>query len=91
MVRAGIRHSLDREPHIFYAIAMQQSVKRRAVFFVGGYDPKTPEAFFGRMRKEIARFEALWGLKSTMSPVVISADKESGRVTIETASTSPGW
>lgn len=70
---------------------MQQSVKRRAVFFIGGYDPKTPEAFFERMRKEIARFESLWGLKSSLSPVGVSQDGEIGRVTIETVSTSPDW
>lgn len=70
---------------------MQQSVKRRAVFFIGGYDPKTPQAFFERMRKEIARFESLWGLKSSLSPVGVSQDGEIGRVTIETVSSSPDW
>ena len=70
---------------------MQQSVNRRAVFFVGGYDPKTPDAFFDRMRKEIGRFEALWGVKSAISPVTVSQDDEIGQVTIETASVSPAW
>jgi len=39
---------------------MEQPVKRRALFFIGGYDPKTPDAFFGRMTKEIRRFDELW-------------------------------
>ncbi|MEP1209473.1 MAG: lipase [Rhizobiaceae bacterium] len=37
------------------------SVKRRAVFFVGGFDPKSPEAFYTRMDRENGRFEELWG------------------------------
>ena len=68
------------------ACGMTQRIKRRAVFFVGGYDPKTPAAFFDRMRKELARFEALWGVVASMSPVTVSADEEIGAVTIETAS-----
>jgi len=75
----------------FYDIAMQQSVKRRAIFFVGGYDPKTPKAFFDRMRKEIGRFEALWGLQATVSPVAALQDDEIGRVTIETTGGAPDW
>lgn len=37
-------------------------IKKRAVFFVGGFDPKSSTAFFDRMDREIARFEALWGV-----------------------------
>ncbi|MEM9732791.1 MAG: lipase [Pseudomonadota bacterium] len=37
-------------------------VKRRAVFFIGGYDPKSPDAFFKRLEREGERFEALWGV-----------------------------
>ena len=36
-------------------------VKRRAVFFVGGFDPKSPNAFYDRMDRENGRFEKLWG------------------------------
>jgi len=82
---------LDRPARIFYHIAMQQSVQRRAVFFVGGYDPKSPEAFFERLRREIARFDALWDLKSEVSAVSVSQDDEVGQVTIETAGKSPAW
>ena len=32
-------------------------VKNRCVFFIGGYDPKTPSEFFDRMAKELRRFE----------------------------------
>ena len=40
-------------------------VKRRAVFFVGGFDPKSPEAFYTRMDRENGRFEKLWGAHVT--------------------------
>ncbi|MBX3596042.1 MAG: lipase [Rhizobiaceae bacterium] len=40
---------------------MENIITKRAIFFVGGYDPKSPQTFFARMDKEIARFEKLWG------------------------------
>ena len=70
---------------------MDDPVRRRAIFFVGGYDPKTPEAFFSRLQRELARFESLWGLNSAVSPVIVSADGEIGVVTLETASPEPAW
>ncbi|MCJ8309960.1 MAG: lipase [Hyphomicrobiales bacterium] len=36
-------------------------VRNRAVFFVGGFDPKSPTAFYHRMDRENGRFERLWG------------------------------
>ncbi|MEN0041078.1 MAG: lipase [Pseudomonadota bacterium] len=36
-------------------------VSSRAVFFIGGYDPKSPEAFFERFRREAMRYEELIG------------------------------
>lgn len=63
---------------------MSEAVARRAVFFVGGYDPKTPKAFFDRMRKEIARFESLWGAEATMSPVEVNGTGEIGKSSIVT-------
>lgn len=70
---------------------MQQSVRRRAVFFIGGYDPKSSEAFFKRLRREIARFDALWNVRSVVSPVCDTADGQIGSVTIETGSAGEGW
>ncbi len=35
------------------------TVKSRAVFFIGGYDPKSPEAFYDRLDKEAGRYEVL--------------------------------
>lgn len=63
---------------------MSNPVVRRAVFFVGGYDPKSPSQFFSRMRKEAGRFEALWGQKVTMSDIDSAADGRVGTVTLQT-------
>jgi hypothetical protein len=70
---------------------MKQPVRRRAVFFIGGYDPKTPKAFFGRLNREIKRFEALWGVRSDVSDVSISPDCEIGSVSIKTVPADDDW
>ena len=35
-------------------------VAKRAIFFIGGFDPKSPDAFFKKMDRENERFESLW-------------------------------
>ncbi|HBQ32854.1 MAG TPA: lipase, partial [Ochrobactrum anthropi] len=70
---------------------MKQPVRRRAVFFIGGYDPKTPKAFFGRLNREIKRFETLWGVRSDVSDVSISPDCEIGSVLIKTVPADDDW
>lgn len=37
----------------------QKPLKSRAVFFIGGYDPKSPDAFYDRLDKEAGRYEVL--------------------------------
>src|SRR5262245_35042938 len=64
-------------------------VQRRSVFLVGGYDPKTPKAFFDRLGKELNRSAAVWGFSSKLSPVSVSSDGEIGTVLIETS--GPDW
>src|SRR4051812_12970241 len=64
-------------------------VHRRSVFLVGGYDPKTPAAFFERLAKELNRSATAWGFSSTLSPVSVSANGEIGSITIDTI--GPGW
>lgn len=66
------------------------SVKSRAVFFVGGYDPKSPDAFFARLARETGRSAALWSAATQASPIAVAADDESARVTIETAGEARG-
>ncbi|WP_343315701.1 lipase [Brucella sp. BE17] len=70
---------------------MNQSVQRRAVFFIGGYDPKTPEAFFSRLSKEISRFDTVWSTKSVVLPVKENPDNNIGCALIETDCESEGW
>ncbi|WP_079211081.1 alpha/beta fold hydrolase [Brucella pituitosa] len=70
---------------------MKQPVTRRAVFFIGGYDPKTPDAFFGRMRREIQRFDRLWRTETTVSDPVSQLDDESATVAITARSHPEGW
>jgi hypothetical protein len=64
-------------------------VHRRSVFLVGGYDPKTPKAFFERLAKELNRSAATWGFSSSLSPVTVSPGGEIGTVVIET--TGDDW
>jgi pimeloyl-ACP methyl ester carboxylesterase len=59
---------------------------RRSVFLIGGYDPKTPAAFFDRLATELKRFEQTWEVTASMSPVSVSSDGEIGTVEIEAAS-----
>lgn len=66
-----------------------RTIARRGVFFIGGYDPKTPDAFFDRLAREIARFEKTWDVSAELSPVHVSADGEVGRMTIRTS--APDW
>jgi hypothetical protein len=60
-------------------------VRNRAVFFIGGYDPKTPAEFFGRMAKELRRFEQTWNVSAALSPVDVADDGESATAVIETS------
>jgi hypothetical protein len=68
---------------------MTDRISRRAVFFIGGYDPKTAEAFFGRLGKEIVRFDKTWGVSSAVSPIEPSPDGEAATATIRTQ--ADGW
>lgn len=39
------------------------------MFYVGGYDPKTPRAFFERLDKEGRRYAACWNVDVTRGPI----------------------
>jgi hypothetical protein len=70
---------------------MNQPVQKRAVFFIGGYEPKTPKAFFSRFSKQISRFDALWGYRSCLSPVEVTKGSATAAVTISTHATKEQW
>ena len=50
-------------------MALASAIRRRAVFYVGGYDPKTPAAFFERLDRERARYEKLWAVETERGAV----------------------
>jgi hypothetical protein len=64
------------------------AVTRRCIFFVGGYDPKSAEAFFGRLAREFRRSEALWGADSRMT-LAEGPGADIGTATI--AASGDGW
>ena len=45
------------------------NINRRAIFFVGGFDPKSPQAFYERMDRENGRFETLWNTQVSREPL----------------------
>ncbi|MEL6946939.1 MAG: alpha/beta hydrolase [Pseudomonadota bacterium] len=61
-----------------------EPVQRRAVFFIGGYDPKSPEAFFDRLNRETGRFETLWDTLSDPEP----PSRVSAHITCQTSHTT---
>lgn len=63
---------------------MTDRISRRAVFFIGGYDPKTAEAFFGRLGREVTRFDKIWGVSTAISGVEPTSDGEAAKATIQT-------
>ena len=65
------------------------TVLRRIVFLVGGYDPKQPDAFFGRLAKELQRSATTCGFTASVGPVVVSPQREVGSVEIDTV--GPDW
>jgi hypothetical protein len=70
---------------------MTQTVRKRAVFFIGGYEPKTPKAFFCRLFNQVSRFDKLWGYRSDVSSVEVIQDNEVGVVTISTSAVDEHW
>lgn len=48
---------------------MENTIRRRGVFYVGGYDPKTPRAFFERLDKEGRRYAACWNVEVSRGPI----------------------
>jgi hypothetical protein len=88
---ATTRDQLDDSNDPNYGSGMNQPVLKRAVFFIGGYEPKTPSAFFGRLFKQLSRFDALWDYRSDVSPVDVTQDNEVGVATISTHAAAENW
>jgi hypothetical protein len=62
---------------------------RRCVLYVGGYDPVTPQRFFVRLARELARFRATWNVDSAIGTETPSPDHAVVTTTIETI--APDW
>ena len=64
-------------------------IAKRAVFFIGGYDPKSADAFFNRQAREIGRFEMLWDV-STKEVNRTQVDDDTTLVQYESGGTTQG-
>jgi len=55
-------------------------VLRRQVYYVGGYDPAPPSAVFKRFARELKRFELTWGVRTTVSELIVGRDVATWRI-----------
>ena len=66
-------------------------VRRRVVVHIGGYDPKSPEAFFARLEKEAARFERTWDVTVVPEGDVLAVTPDIHARDYRTSSETEGW
>lgn len=50
-------------------------VATRSVYLIGGYEPKSSDAFFKRTRRELARFCETWQVRAVMGEQRLSEDR----------------
>lgn len=50
-------------------------VRKRSVFLIGGYEPKSSDAFFKRTRRELARYADNWNTTAEMEAASLSEDQ----------------
>ena len=60
---------------------------KRLVFFLGGYDPVTPEASHRRFVRELRRFASTWSARAAASEQELRTDKAEWRV----VASGPNW
>lgn len=84
------RRGVCRTRSILDRTEQNGTISHRCVFFIGGYEPKTPTAFFERLAREMGHFEATWGVDTSMTDISLpSADV--GRATVVTVSKAESW
>jgi len=66
-----------------------QEVRRRCVFFLGGYEPIPPVRQHERFVRELARFQQVWQVASEVSAPALSADGTVTSWRVETR--GPNW
>ena len=64
-------------------------VKKRCVFFLGGYEPIPPQRQHERYRRELTRSERAWTATADVGPLELSPDRLVGRWRI--AAHGPNW
>jgi hypothetical protein len=69
------------------AAAMADTVEKRRVIHVGGYDPMPPDVLHRRFCREIRRFEKTWNVTAEVGPLTTTEDEAIWHVTV----TGPGW
>jgi hypothetical protein len=65
------------------------TVEKRCVFFLGGYEPISPERQHERFSREIQRFERTWNVATSVSVMALSKDSAVASWRIETR--APNW
>ncbi|MEE9314756.1 MAG: lipase [Rhizobiaceae bacterium] len=69
-----------------------KNIKKRAIFFIGGFDPKSPKDFFGKLNRETERFEKLWDVSVTADEIKsVSSDVACTRYNSKSNNTSEQW
>ncbi len=67
----------------------EPTVKKRCVFFLGGYEPIPPQRQHERYIRELARSEKAWSANAEVGPLEVSPD---GRVGLwRTTTRGPNW
>lgn len=65
------------------------TVKKRCVFFLGGYEPIPPERQRERYIRELARSERVWAVKAEVGPLELAPERRIG--TWRIAASAPNW
>lgn len=64
-------------------------VRKRCVFFLGGYEPIPPARQHERFKRESRRFEQAWGAEAVVSDMALSSDGAVASWSVETR--GPNW
>lgn len=72
MERQGKERTVNEPP-----FSAGQQVRSRSVFMIGGYEPKSSDAFYLRTERELKRFCQTWDVKAQ---VLGKGDQDNGRI-----------
>lgn len=66
---------------------MTEPVFKRRVIHLGGYDPMSAHSYHRRFQRELGRFQSIWGITASASPVSANDHEAGWQVRCE----GPGW